>query len=163
MSGNLTLMSAGYFLSPEGQTIKEHQILQMKKTKTVHFQQRGFRRPTLVRRQGDERDELGEDAPSDDGAGNKAGVVSGILSFHLGDVQVPRLLGDEAAAVRVQEKREFVVDPAVGHLLCNTGRQRLQKLFVTPEHQCDILKADVCTYLARILAQNTVKRRPGPL
>lgn len=30
VSGNLTLMSAGYFLSPEGQTIKEHQILQIK-------------------------------------------------------------------------------------------------------------------------------------
>lgn len=30
VSGNLTLMSAGYFLSPEGQTSKAHQILQIK-------------------------------------------------------------------------------------------------------------------------------------
>lgn len=124
VSGNLTLMSAGYFLSPECQTSnKTHQLLQKKqKTKTVHFQQRSFLPLTLVRRQRDERNELGEDALSDDGAGNEAGVVSGVLRFHLGDVQVPRLLGDKAAAVRVQEKREFVVDPAVGHLNCNTGR-----------------------------------------
>lgn len=66
---------------------------------------------------GDEGDELGEDALPDDGTGNEARVISCILSFHLGDVQVPRLLRDKPTMICVQEHWELIVDPAVGHLL----------------------------------------------
>lgn len=78
---------------------------------------------TIIRGQRDEGDELGENTFANDGAGNKAGVVSCILSFHFRDVQVPSLLGDKAPVICVQEYWEFIVDPAVGHFLCEeTGR-----------------------------------------
>lgn len=99
---------------------------------------------TFIRYEGDERDELGEDAPPDHGAGNEAGVVSGVLGFHFGDVKVPRLLGDEAPAIGVQEDGELVEDPAVGDLLCRAkdeherdglvAKRPEERLFYTPGH-----------------------------
>lgn len=129
------------------------------------FLQDGFFRLTIVRCQGDERDELGEDALADDGAGNKAGVVSRVLSFHLGDVQVPRPLGDEAPAIGLQENRELVVDPAVGHLLCGKKKtdaacksRSPRKHDVTGEED-----REAATYVARLLAGRTAKQLPGLL
>lgn len=99
---------------------------------------------TFIGYEGDERDELGEDAPPNHGAGNEAGVVSRILSFHLGDVKVPRLLGDEAPAISVQEDGELVEDPAVGDLLCRAkdkheqdgllAKRPVERLFYAPGH-----------------------------
>lgn len=46
-----------------------------------------------------------------DGVGHHAGVVADVRGLHLGDVQVPRLLRDEAAGVLLHERRVLVKDP----------------------------------------------------
>lgn len=46
-----------------------------------------------------------------DGVGHHAGVVANIRGLHFGDVQVPRLLRDEAAGVLLHEGRVLVKDP----------------------------------------------------
>lgn len=46
-----------------------------------------------------------------DGVVHHAGVVSHVGGLHLGDVQAPRLLRDEPAAVLLHELRVFVEDP----------------------------------------------------
>lgn len=115
---------------------------------------------TIIRGQGDEGDELGEDTLPDDGAGNKAGVVSCVLSFHFGDVQVPCLLRDKAPVICVQEKRELVVDPAVGHLLCE-GKDRCTWTSCYP-HKNYFSNGDMkaCTYVARLLEGHTAEQLP---
>lgn len=49
--------------------------------------------------------------------GHYAGVVAHIRRLHLGDVQVPRLLRDEAAGVLLDEGRVLVEDPGK-HQIC---------------------------------------------
>lgn len=46
-----------------------------------------------------------------DGVGHHAGVVANIRGLHFGDVQVSRLLRDEAAGVLLHEGRVLVEDP----------------------------------------------------
>lgn len=46
-----------------------------------------------------------------DGVGHHAGVVANIRGLHFGDVQVSRLLRDEAAGVLLNEGRVLVEDP----------------------------------------------------
>lgn len=135
VSGNFTLMSAGYFLSPEAGNHPQKMLCFFMFPHILVSQ-------TFIRWQWDERDEFREDALPDHGAGNEAGVVSGILGFHFGDVEIPGLLGDEAPAVGVQENGKLVEDPTVGDLLCGAkdtrerGRPRQQgeRLIYSPGH-----------------------------
>lgn len=46
-----------------------------------------------------------------DGVGHHAGVVAHVRGLHFGDVQIPRLLRDEAAGVLLHEGRVLIEDP----------------------------------------------------
>lgn len=53
-------------------------------------------------------------AGSGDGVGDHTGVVAHVGRFHFSDVEVPRLLGHEAAGVRGDKRRVLVEDPCKG-------------------------------------------------
>lgn len=64
---------------------------------------------------------VGEDALGNGRAGGDAGVVAAVRGVHLGDVQVPRYLGDKSPLVQRDEGGEFVEDPAERQLFCRDG------------------------------------------
>lgn len=45
-------------------------------------------------------------------AGGDAGVVAAVGGVHLGDVEVPRYLGDKTPLVQWDEGGEFIEDPS---------------------------------------------------
>lgn len=58
-----------------------------------------------------------------DGVGHHTSVIADIWGLHFGDVQIPRLLGDEATIVLVHKRRVLVEDPGKRQVW-ERGRQR---------------------------------------
>lgn len=81
------------------------EILKAKETQTS---------PTVVPE--DERGWRAQDPAVGHRVGHHTRVVAHVRSFHLGDVQVACLLGDEAAVVLVHERWVLIEDPGVGEL-----------------------------------------------
>lgn len=59
-----------------------------------------------------------------DGVGHHTGVVSNIWGLHFGDVQVPRLLRDEASSVLLHICWEFIEDPGEQQI-CDEGGEQI--------------------------------------
>lgn len=59
-----------------------------------------------------------------DRVGHHAGVVADIRGLHFGDVQVARLLRDEAAGVLLHERRVLVKDPGKDEIWRQRRRRR---------------------------------------
>lgn len=62
-----------------------------------------------------------QDPAAGHGVGHHAGVVARVRGLHLGDVEIPGLLGHEAPAVLVHEARVLVEDPRVAELCKHKG------------------------------------------
>lgn len=79
----------------------------------------------------DERGGGAVDAGLGDGVGDDAGVVPHVGRLHLGDVEVPRLLGHKPAGVLLHERRVLIKYPAERQGCRGKGREKVKKWHLT--------------------------------
>lgn len=84
-------------------------------------------------------------AGSGHGVGDHARVVAHVGRLHFCDVEVPRLLGHEAAGVRGDERRVLVEDPREGEFCDQTKRRQSDSLTVCYNQCSPHQHALICT------------------